>query len=59
MFEVEHSDNAALVEERDVELGAGFLVHGAVARILGTSGKLMKLHSRTAAPTRPLGSHLG
>ena len=54
VLEVEHADDAALVEERDDELRAGLGIHGEVARILATSGTLMGRHSRTAAPTRPL-----
>ncbi len=33
VFEIEHADDAALVEERDDELRAGLGVHGQIARI--------------------------
>ena len=38
VLEVEHADDAALVEERHDQLGAGLGIHGQVARILADVG---------------------
>ena len=52
VLQVEHADDAALVEERHDQLGAGLGIHGQVARVLAHVGNIDRAATR-APPRRP------